>query len=91
VKRLAMTILWPAFLMAGVLEVLVFAVVDPGELHWFGGAALGGPLAAIYTVTFLIFWGAISTAGALTALLSLESDALNSSGGDDGGRGSRGA
>jgi len=42
VKRLAMTILWPAFLMAGVLEVLVFAVVDPGELHWFGGAAGSG-------------------------------------------------
>ena len=90
-ERLAMTILWPAFLMAGVLEVLVFAVVDPGELHWFSGASIGWPIEAIYTVTFLIFWAAIATAGALTALLSLESGALNSSDGDDGGRGSRGA
>ena len=76
-KRLVMTILWPAFLMAGVLEGLVFAVVDPGELHWFGGAVIAWPAQAIYSISFLIFWGVISTAGALTALLSVESDALN--------------
>ena len=76
-KRLAMAILWPAFLMAGVLEMLVFAVVDPGELHWFGGAVIAWPAQAIYSVSFLIFWGVISTAGALTALLSVESDTVN--------------
>lgn len=90
-KRLAMTILWPSFLMAGALEVLVFAVVDPGELHWFGGAAIGWPMQAIYTVAFLIFWGVVSTAGALTALLSLKSDAVNLAGNEDAGRNSRGA
>ena len=82
-KRLAMTILWPAFLMAGVLEVLVFAVVDPGELHWFGGAAIAWPAQAVYSVGFLIFWGAISTAGAITALLSVQSDAVNAQAVDD--------
>ena len=76
-KRLAMAILWPAFLMAGVLEVLVFAVVDPGDLHWFGGAVIAWPAQAIYSVSFLIFWGVISTAGALTALLLVESDTVN--------------
>ena len=76
-NRLAMAILWPAFLMAGVLEMLVFAVVDPGELHWFGGAVIAWPAQAIYSVSFLIFWGVISTAGALTALLSVESDTVN--------------
>jgi hypothetical protein len=75
-----MTILWPAFLMAGVLEILVFAVVDPGELHWFGGPAIGWPIQAVYTVTFLIFWGVIATAGAMTALLTVESDDLNAPG-----------
>ncbi len=69
-KTRALQILWPAFLMAGVLEMLVFAVIDPAELHWFGGPAIGWPRQAIYTVTFLIFWALISTAGALTALLS---------------------
>ena len=76
-KRQAMTILWPAFLMAGVLEALVFAVVDPAELHWFGGPPLAWPTQAVYSITFLIFWGAMSTAGALSALLSRESDEVN--------------
>jgi len=31
-----MWIMWPAFLVAGLLEVLVFAMVDPQDLHWFG-------------------------------------------------------
>ena len=31
-------ILWPAFLMAGVIEMLVFAMVDPGDLHWIARA-----------------------------------------------------
>ena len=78
-KRLALQILWPAFLAAGVLDALTFAVVDPSELRWFGGPLIGWPPLAVYSVTFLIFWGAISTAGALTALLSLpeeEVDAL---------------
>jgi hypothetical protein len=76
-KQRALRILWPAFLMAGVLEIMVFAVVDPGDLHWFGGPAIGWSSQAIYTVTFLIFWGAVATAGAITALLWLEPEELN--------------
>jgi hypothetical protein len=76
-KQRVMQILWPAFLAAGVLEMLVFAVVDPADLRWFGGPAIGWSAQAIYTVTFLIFWGAIATAGAMSALLAVESDALN--------------
>ena len=34
-KRL-MWIAWPAFLVAGMLEVLVFGMVDPQDLQWFG-------------------------------------------------------
>ena len=68
--RRAITILWPAFLMAGVLEMLVFVVVDPGELRWFGGPPLDWSVNAIYTITFLIFWSVIATAGAMSALLA---------------------
>lgn len=82
-KQRALTILWPAFLMAGVLEMLVFAVIDPGDLHWFGGEALNWSHQAVYTVTFLIFWGVISVAGALTALLAASPDEINA----DRGRG----
>jgi len=82
-KQRALTILWPAFLMAGVLEMLVFVVVDPSDLRWFGGEALELSRQAVYTVTFLIFWGVIATAGALTALLSAGADEINA----DRGRG----
>ncbi len=62
-------ILWPAFVMAGVLEALVFVVVDPGLLHWFGAEPLQWSASAVYSATFLIFWGVVATSGALTQLL----------------------
>ena len=68
-KQRALVILWPAFLMAGVMETLVFAVIDPADLSWFGGPQIGWSAQAIYTVSFLIFWAVIAMAGALTALL----------------------
>jgi len=65
----ALLILWPAFLMAGVLEMLVFAVVDPGSLHWFGSDPVDWSRSSVYSVTFLIFWAVIGLSGAITALL----------------------
>jgi len=79
--RRVLQILWPAFLAAGVLDALTFAVVDPAELRWFGGPLLGWAPLAVYSATFLIFWAAISTAGALTALLSLEPNEVDALGG----------
>ena len=72
-----MAILWPAFLMAGVLELLVFALVDPGNLHWFGGEQVALSASAVYTLAFFVFWGVIATAGALTQLLDLSADDIN--------------
>jgi hypothetical protein len=77
VKQRALVILWPAFLMAGVLEMLVFVVVDPSELRWFGAQPVELSRQAVYTVTFLIFWGAIAVAGALTMLLGMGADEVN--------------
>jgi len=68
--RFAMAVLWPSFLMAGVLEALVFAVVDPSELSWFGGAPIELPRQALYTLSFLIFWGVIALAASLSLLLA---------------------
>lgn len=76
-RRLALTVLWPAFLMAGVLEALVFVVVNPEDLHWFGGPAVALSTSAVYTVTFLIIWAVMSTSGALTALLLRSADEVN--------------
>jgi hypothetical protein len=48
-------VVWPAFLAACVLEAVVFALVDPAQLHW------PGPLAetsrkTTYTLAFFCFW-----------------------------------
>ena len=68
-KRL-MVIAWPAFLVAAVLEMVVFALVDPSDLHWFGS-----PLAlsreAVYTLAFFVFWGLTMASSALTTLLAV--------------------
>jgi len=69
-KRLVLCIAWPAFFTAGVLDAMVFAVLDPRELRWFGGAPFGWTPIAVHSVTFLIFWLAIASA-ATTALLLL--------------------
>ena len=73
-----MWIAWPAFLLAGVMEMLVFAMVDPQNLHWFGQ-----PLAlsreAVYTLAFFIFWLLIMVSSALTTLLSMSPFEVNRS------------
>ena len=75
--RRAICILWPAFLTAGVLDALVFAVMDPHELRWFGGALVGWEPVTIYSTTFLIFWAGISAAAAMTALLMMSAEEIN--------------
>ncbi|MFN3612034.1 hypothetical protein [Tepidimonas sp.] len=71
-----MWIAWPAFLMAAVMEVVVFAFVDPSELHW-AGESLGWSRQAIYTLAFFVFWGLTMASGALTTLLSLSPWEIN--------------
>ena len=75
-KQRMMWILWPAFLMAGVLEVLVFSVVDPRDLYWFG-QHIDGSREAVYTVAFFLFWFVTCLGGALTILLSLTPQEVN--------------
>ncbi|MFM2059466.1 MAG: hypothetical protein RLY71_3851 [Pseudomonadota bacterium] len=70
-------ILWPSFLMAGLLEMLVFAFVDPEELHWLGGAALDLSRGSVYTLAFFVFWLVVSLAGALSHLLLIEPNEVN--------------
>jgi len=64
-----MWIAWPAFLVAGLFETLVFAFVDPQDLRWFGH-----PLAlsrqAVYSLSFFVFWILAMVSSGLTTLLS---------------------
>ena len=64
-----MWIVWPAFLMAGVLEVLVFAFVDPQDMHWMG-RPIELSRQGVYTVSFFVFWVLTCASSALTVLLS---------------------
>ena len=65
----ALLILWPAFLMAAVLEMMIFAVVDPSGMRWFGSELIEWSRSAVYSLTFFMFWSVIATSGAITALL----------------------
>jgi hypothetical protein len=69
-RQRLMWIVWPAFLMAGVLEVLVFAMVDPQDVQWFG-APLEWSRQALYTAAFFVFWAVTTVSGGLTALLAM--------------------
>lgn len=63
-----MWIIWPAFLVAGVAELVFFSIFDPFELHFFG-APLAWSRQAIYTLGFFGFWGLGIASSALTLFL----------------------
>jgi hypothetical protein len=63
----AAQILWPAFLVAAVLEMVVFAWVDPGTLR-FGRWEPEAMTA--YSLAFMTFWMLISTASGMSQWLA---------------------
>jgi hypothetical protein len=75
---LAMIVGWPAFLMAGVLEMLVFSLVDPTQLHWFGGAPVELSPTAVYSLAFFVFWVVIALASGISQLLAEPAVEINS-------------
>ena len=80
VKRAARrwaSIVWPAFLVAAVLEMAVFAWVDPMSMRTPAGASLPLSATAIYSIGFLVFWVCTAVACSLTVLLQRSTDELN--------------
>lgn len=63
-----MRVVWPAFLAACLLELVVFAVVDPSSLEW-SDRPLALSARGVYTVAFFVFWAISAASGALTMLL----------------------
>lgn len=66
----ALWIAWPSFLMAGVLEMLVFSVADPQDLRGFGAALADLSPIAVYTLAFFSFWFVVALASSMTLLLA---------------------
>lgn len=71
-----MVVAWPAFLVAGVLEMMVFAVLDPQTLTLFG-EQVDWSREAIYTISFFIFWVMLMLSSALTLMLARPARAVN--------------
>ncbi|MEO8248248.1 MAG: hypothetical protein ABI589_02665 [Burkholderiales bacterium] len=63
-------IAWPAFFSACLLEAIVFSLVDPSSLHWFGQPLALSRL-GIYSAAFFVFWLITMVATALTVLLAV--------------------
>ncbi len=68
IRRL-LWILWPAFIVAGILEMLIFAMVDPQDLLWFG-QPLALSRAGVYSVAFFVVWAVVALASAMSVILS---------------------
>jgi hypothetical protein len=63
-----LSVVWPAFLGACLLEILVFAVVDPYSLQWHG-QPLPVSRQGVYSLAFFAFWGIAVMVGCLTLLV----------------------
>lgn len=67
--RLAIGILWPAFLVAAMATGLTFAIIDPTEIAFFG-KHVALTREAMYTLGFLAFWFFCALSGLLTLYLA---------------------
>jgi hypothetical protein len=68
VNRQVMWILWPAFLVAGIADGLIFSLFDPKDMHVFG-EPVDLSRTAIYSIGFFLFWAFAAASSALTCLL----------------------
>jgi hypothetical protein len=66
--RRVMSVIWPAFLTAGMAEGVFFSLFDPLELQVFG-APLALSREAFYTLGFFWFWGLGIASSVLTIFL----------------------
>jgi H+/Cl- antiporter ClcA len=69
-------VLWPAFVAACVLEIVVFAAFDPHDLNAFG-LFVEVDRDTVYSVAFFAFWGITAATGLVTWSLSRTSDEIN--------------
>lgn len=63
--KLAMWVLWPSFLAAGLAEMAVFSIVDPMDLVVFGKHTETSR-EAVYSLGFFLLWAICALSSALT-------------------------
>jgi hypothetical protein len=59
----AAQILWPAFMAAAVMEMVVFSWVDPSGMRW---GTWQPDSQTIYSLSFLVFWAVIAGASLIS-------------------------
>ena len=69
--RHGIAVLWPAFLAACLLEIVVFGSFDPDDFHGFG-SAVHLSREAVLSIAFFVFWFVAAIAGFATWKLSRE-------------------
>lgn len=67
---------WAGFLVACGLEMVIFGLFDPVELHW-RGTPIEWPRVVVYSLGFLLFWLAAGIAGGIALQLAKSPDELN--------------
>ena len=70
--RHLVSLLWPAFIGAGVVQALVFAQVDPESLHSLADGPLKLSPLAVQSLAFLAFWAIVAGSAAVTRWLDRE-------------------
>lgn len=72
----AIWILWPAFIVGGIAEVIFFTIFDPMEMSLFG-EPIGLSRLAVYSIGFVLFWAFAAASSAFTCFLQRTSNEIN--------------
>jgi len=69
-KRRVLLIIWPSFVIAGLIEMLVFTAAHPDDMKGFGGMLTEMSATGVYTLAFFSFWLLCALGSAMTLMLS---------------------
>jgi hypothetical protein len=65
-----MWVIWPSFLCACVLEMIIFAFINPTELA-IAHEPINWSARAIYSVSFFVLWAGTFASSAITVWLAV--------------------
>jgi hypothetical protein len=69
-------VLWPSFLVAGIVEIIFFTVVNPQELYLLGQVVHFSAIAT-YSIGFFGFWLVCAASSLATLFFQQTSDEIN--------------
>lgn len=69
-------ILWPSFLVAGIVEMLFFTVINPQDLYLFGEPVHFSALTT-YSIGFFAFWGICAASSLATCFFQRSGRDIN--------------